>query len=190
MSGPVEIQNLDLMLLVALATSAAAATAAEITARSAAAAGRSIFARPRNVHRQGAPSQFLAMQGLNRLLRLFRRAHRHETKPTRTTSRPVHHQVGFHHRAMGREGVLEVVFRNAEGKISYKQFCTHLFIYRPRLTLLYPDCSRLSGFKSSLNRVHLKISMPWKRQSIYQTKRTLRLLEKIASIKHHKNHDS
>src|SRR6266404_5963099 len=46
---------------------------------------------------------------------------------TRGTSRcTVHHQVGFDNRAVRRKGVLQVIFGDAEGKVSHKQFCTHL----------------------------------------------------------------
>jgi hypothetical protein len=56
-----------------------------------------------------------------------------------------------------REGVLQIVFGGVEGKISNKQFRTHVMLILSRLTLYSPDCSRPSGFKSSLNWVHLRI---------------------------------
>jgi hypothetical protein len=91
-----------------------------------AAAAGAFFARTRDVDCEGSPSQFLAMQCVNGLLRLFWRAHSNETKPPRTAGCPVHHQNGFEDRAVRRKSVLQVVFSDVEGKIPHKQFCTHV----------------------------------------------------------------
>src|SRR5207248_3968525 len=111
--------------LVTTATTAAAATApataavaaATSTATTATAAARTFFPRPRNIDRQCAPAQFLAIQSVNGLLGLFRAAHGDEAETPRTSGRPVHHEVGFHDRAMLRKGILQVVFSDVEGKI-------------------------------------------------------------------------
>jgi len=81
---------------------------------------------------------------------------RDERESTRTTRGTVHHQVGFHDRAVGPKGLLQVVLSGVEGKISYEQFVIHVMCFYPDL-LRFPDCSRLSGLESSLNGVHLRI---------------------------------
>ena len=122
--------------LVTTATAAAAATAPTTAAVAAATstattatAARAFFPRPRNIDRQRSPAQFLAIQSVNGLLGLFRAAHGDETKTPGTTGRPVHHEVGFHDRSMCREGILQVVFCDVEGKIPDKQFSTHLIYF-------------------------------------------------------------
>ena len=44
---------------------------------------------------------------------------------------PVHHQVGFSDRAVGGERILQIVFGGVEGKVSNKQFTTHVMFYCP-----------------------------------------------------------
>jgi len=50
-----------------------------------------------------------------------------------------------------------------------ERFPTNSLLLMPvllsRRPLLSPDCSRTPGFKPSLNRVHLRISISWKRQA-------------------------
>jgi hypothetical protein len=48
------------------------------------------------------------------------------------------------------ERVLQIVFSRIEGKISNKQFIAHV-MFGCTDSLLFPDCSRSSGLKSSLN---------------------------------------
>jgi hypothetical protein len=56
---------------------------------------------------------------------------------------------------MSCEHILQIVFSGIEGKISHKQFIIHNDFLLS--SSLFPDCSRLSGLKSSLNGVHLRI---------------------------------
>jgi hypothetical protein len=69
---------------------------------------------------------------------------------------------------MGGKRLLDFVFSGVEGKISDKQFRAHLMICCSRPTV-FPDCSRPSGLKSSLNHVHLKIIHALKGQVVQQT---------------------
>ncbi len=112
----------------ATATATATVAAATSTATTATAA-RTFLTGPRNINRQGAPAQFLAIESVNGLLGLFRAAHGDEAETPRTSGRPVHHEVGFHDCAMCREGILQVVFSDVEGKIPDKQFSTHLIYF-------------------------------------------------------------
>src|ERR1051325_7179981 len=137
----------------ATATTTTAATAAEF-ATTAAAAARTFFTRARDVDSERAAVELLAVHGIDGLLRFLRRAHGHESEAARAAAHAIHHQVGFHDCAVRGERVLQVVFGGVEGKISNKQFRTHVM-----LTVLTDPClSRLfptAGFQSSLNRVHL-----------------------------------
>ncbi len=108
-------------LLVAIAT----ATAAAIFTTTAA-ASRTLFAGLGNIDREGATAQLRTVQRRDGLLRLFGRTHGDETETPGTAGGPVHHQVGFRDCAVRRKGVLQVVFSGVEGKISYKQFITHV----------------------------------------------------------------
>ena len=85
------------------------------------------------------------------LLRLVGGAHGDEAKPTRAAGHAIHHQVRFGDRAKRRKGVLQVVFSGVEGKISHKQFVTHVMFTVLDESLLQTDCFRKSDFKSSLN---------------------------------------
>src|SRR5881392_74488 len=49
------------------------------------------LARPREIDREGATGQFLAIQRINRFLRFVRCAHGNEAKPTGTSRFAVHH---------------------------------------------------------------------------------------------------
>src|SRR4030095_16868654 len=95
------------------------------------AATRTLFTRTCNVDGEGAAVHVLAVHGRDGFLRLFGRAHGHEAKAARAAGHSLHHQVGFDHRAVRREGVLQVVFSGVEGKVSYKQFIAHVMTYCP-----------------------------------------------------------
>ncbi|HXT10473.1 MAG TPA: hypothetical protein VN873_02845, partial [Candidatus Angelobacter sp.] len=69
-----------------------------------------------------------------------------------------------------------------EGKISNKQFRTHVMSYCPKLTLALSRLFPTAGFQSSLNRVHLKISMPWNDKLSILDTRTMNVFPKIASV--------
>src|SRR6266568_5143381 len=129
--------NRALTLVAITATATSAAKFATATAASA----RTLFARASDVDGEGAAVQLRAIQGVDGLLRLFGRAHRDEAEPTRFTRHAVHHQVGLDDRPVRREGVLEIVFGGVEGKISNKQFCTHVMFYcatNAAFTRLFP----------------------------------------------------
>jgi hypothetical protein len=111
----------------AAATTAAAEAASAATAATAAAAG-AFFTRAGNVDRQIPSVESGAVHRLDGLLGFFRTAHGDETEPAWTSAHAVDHQVGFHDRAMGRKGVLQVIFSSVEGKISYKQFGAHVML--------------------------------------------------------------
>src|SRR6266446_8002867 len=108
--------------LVAITTAAAVFTAA---------AAGAFLARLGDVDRQSAAIHLFAIEGCDGLLRLFGGAHGHEAEPAGTLGRAIHHQVGFSDRAMRGERVLQVVFGGIEGKVSNKQFITHVMLYCP-----------------------------------------------------------
>src|SRR6185503_5271831 len=151
-----------------IATAAAATAAAAVFApATATTTRRAVFARASDVDGQGATIQLGAIHRRDGLLGLLGRTHGDKSETARTAAHAVHHQVGFDDRAVRREGVLQIVFRGIEGEVPYKQFTAHVtFNVAVRLSLHSPDCSRPSGLKSSLNKVHLRISMPWKQQGI------------------------
>ena len=66
------------------------------------------------------------MQTINGFLGFISRTHGHEAESARPAGHPVHHQRGFDHGAVLGERVLKVVFGGFEGKISNKQFSTHV----------------------------------------------------------------
>lgn len=142
--------GLSLVTTAAVTTATAATTAAVFAPRttitSAAAAAGSLLARARDVHRKSAAVKFLAVQGVNGLLRLFGRAHGDERESTGATRHPVHHQVGFHDRSVRGKCVLEVVFSSFEGKISYKQLCAHV-MSTVRDQLCYSPLFPTAGFQ-------------------------------------------
>jgi hypothetical protein len=110
--------------LVAIATPTTAATApapAKIpTPAAAAAAGRTILPRTGHIDGDRAAPQVAAVQSGDGALRLFGRTHGHKPKTARAVGHAIHHQIGFDHRAKGRERVLQVVLRGLKRKISYE----------------------------------------------------------------------
>ena len=116
--------------LVAITTATAAAAVFPTTA-AATAATAAFFARFGNVDGQGAAAQILAIHRFDGLLRFLGGAHGDEAKPAGTAGFPVHHQVGFSDRAMRAKRSVQVVFSGIEGKISHKQFITHVMFYCP-----------------------------------------------------------
>jgi hypothetical protein len=129
-------------------------------------ATRTLLARSREIYRDGATGQCLAIQRINGFLRVRRRAQGNEPKSTGTSRFAVHHQVGFDNRAVRRKSVLQVVLREVEGKVSHKQFCTHLVFVLSWTALRSPYSSRGSNLKSSSNTIHLTIPMLWEGQPI------------------------
>ena len=84
-----------------------------------AAAGSFLF-RARFVHGQVATVQRAAVEGIDGGLGFLGRSHGDESKPARPTGGAVGHEVGFDDGAVGRKGVLQIVFGGIEGKVSYE----------------------------------------------------------------------
>ncbi len=129
--------------LVAVASAAATTTvpASGATTTAAAAALRPILTRPGDVDGDVASVDGFAVQGVDRPLSFLRCGHGDKAKAARTAAHAVDHEIGFDDRAVGGKGVLKVVFRGVEGKISHKQFRAHLMIaveFMPVSTV--PDC--------------------------------------------------
>lgn len=55
-------------------------------------------------------------------------AHGDETEATGAAAHAVEHDGGLNDGTVGAKGVLEVLFRNIEGKISDEEFIVHLMI--------------------------------------------------------------
>ena len=115
---------------------------------------RTIFPRTRHVDRRGATVELLTVQRVNRLWASS--ALLMVTKPNHADGRSCGPSSGWLRRpCRARRTRPTNRFQwCVEGKISDKQFCAHVMLYCPRLTLLSPDCSRPPGFKSSPNVVH------------------------------------
>jgi hypothetical protein len=101
----------------ATATAAAAATITTASAATTAAAW-TLFPRAGDVDAECASAQVFPVQGVNRLLRLFWRTHGDETESARPAGLPVSDDVSFHHGAVRRKGVLQLVFSDFEVEVS------------------------------------------------------------------------
>jgi hypothetical protein len=142
------------MGLTALELTALAAAAATTTGTSTAAtatAGRAIFARTSFVDGQGATLDFFARESGDCGFSAFGRGHGDKTKTARTSAHAIGDEVNLGNRAMLLEQILQIILGGVEGKISHVQFRIHFICIGCRTV---PD---LSGFKSSPNRVHLRI---------------------------------
>ena len=106
----------------AVFTTRATATAAATTA------GGTLLARTRDVDRQIATIHRGAVKGFDGLLRFFGGTHRDEAEPAWAAANAVNHQVRFHDGAVRSEHILEIILRGVEGKISDKQFVTHVML--------------------------------------------------------------
>src|SRR6266404_4860596 len=94
------------------------ATAAQFPARTTGTAGRTFFPWPGDVDRKITSVQGRAVQGVDRLLSLLRRAYGDEAKTARLSAHAIHHQSGFNDGAVRGDLVVEVFFGCVEGKIS------------------------------------------------------------------------
>jgi len=94
-------------------------TTAAVSARAtaSAAATGTLFPWARNIHRQGTSTQILSVQSINRLLRLFRRAHRYEPEPTRAGCDPIRGDISLDDRPVRRKSVLQLVFGDLKVEI-------------------------------------------------------------------------
>src|SRR5262249_15453493 len=106
----------DVVGLMALTVTAAISTAASATE----AAAGALFSGTSFVDGEVAAVEVRPVHGLNRLLRLFRRAHRDESKAAGTAGGAVRHEVGLGDHAMRREGVLQVVFCRVKRKVAHE----------------------------------------------------------------------
>lgn len=119
-------------------------------------AAAAIFAGPRNIDGQGTTIQQRAIESTDRLLGFVTGTHRNETEAAWPPAFTLNHQAGFSDGSVRRKGVVKCVFGRVEREVPDVKFVVHSIIRRPGGILL-PDCSRTSGFESSLNEVHLKI---------------------------------
>jgi hypothetical protein len=138
----------------ATAATVAAATAAITAAATAVAAtttwGTS-FTRTRFVHGQRPAFDRLAVEFLDRLLRILFRGHGHEGKAARLPGELVLHERDFLHRACLGEEILEIGLRRVEGKISYVEFCSHLsLLWKTLHRSLFP----LIGFRLATDKLN------------------------------------
>jgi hypothetical protein len=106
-------------------TTTAAAAATSATAVTTAAAAGTFFTRAGDIDGKRAIVELCAIERFNGLLRFFLGGHGHETEAARASSHAIRHEVGFEDRAVLGEGVLKLVFRDVEGKISNKQLIIH-----------------------------------------------------------------
>jgi hypothetical protein len=67
---------------------------------------------------ESAAAQFFAIQGVDGFLSLFGRVHGYESEAAWAARGSVIDDDGFDNRAMGGEGVLEVIFRDFEVEVS------------------------------------------------------------------------
>jgi hypothetical protein len=139
-------------------TATAPTTTAVASAAAAAARGRAFFARTGFVNGQGATLDFLAGKGLDCSFSGLRRCHGDKAKSARPAAHAVGDEVNLGNRAMLLEQILQVILGGVEGKISHVQFRIHFISIGFRNAGWPPGTVPvLSGFKSSLNRVHLRI---------------------------------
>jgi len=133
-------------------------TATAATAAVAAAAAATLRFGSRLVHGEISTFERGAIHGLDGFLRLLGRAHGDEAESARPIIETVHHDVGFHHCAVGGESVLQVIFRWCRTRGSQRRVsCSFTVLCLGDWPLHFPNCSRPPGFKSSLNCVQLKI---------------------------------
>jgi hypothetical protein len=109
---------------------ASSTTATELPATSATAtATGAFFTGLGHVDCQRAPIDGMAIERLGGLLRLFGRPHGYKTETAWAAGRPVRHKVCLGNSAVRCEQILQVIFGGIEGKISHKQFITHMMFY-------------------------------------------------------------
>jgi len=103
----------------ATATATAAAATATTITTTALAAGRTFFARTRNVNAQVATLQILVVEHVNRFLCFFRSAHFNKGKPAGAAGELIEHQLAFDDGTGLLEQIFEVAFGGTIGQISY-----------------------------------------------------------------------
>jgi hypothetical protein len=79
-----------------------------------------VFARSCLIDGQAATIEVSAVQGVDSGFSLRLVGHGNETKAAGTSAFAIGDQIGFSDRAVGTKGVLQIVFRGVEGKISYE----------------------------------------------------------------------
>ncbi len=81
--------------------------------------------RASNVDAQFAAIELLTVEGLNRFLGFFIRAHFDEAESARATSFPVGDDFGIFHRAGAGEELLQGIVSRDEGDSANIEFCVH-----------------------------------------------------------------
>jgi hypothetical protein len=94
-------------------------------------ASGAFFPRPGDIDRQSTACQLFAMQRIDGFLGFLGRTHSYKTETAGASRGSVHHQIGLDNRAVRGKGILQVIFRDAETKVPYKQFCTHPILSCP-----------------------------------------------------------
>jgi hypothetical protein len=144
---------------IASSTSAAAAIAAASPATTATFRTRAGF-----IHGEVSAIQRVPIKGLRGRIRFFLGGHRYESKPPRTAAHAVEHQIHFLDGAMLREQILQIVFRNVVGEISYEQLCIHLGLLLdlalPGLSRLHTGANSPKPFYSKFHRARRTTLMP------------------------------
>jgi hypothetical protein len=108
------------------ATTPAASAAPSKTSPAAATPAAPFRARTRFVHGEISAIEGLAVQRLSCFISFFLAGHRDESESPRATSHAVEHQIHIHHGPVLREKILQIVFRDVVGKVSYEQLGIHL----------------------------------------------------------------
>src|SRR5262249_22114058 len=108
-----------------VSTAAAAPTAAAPAAAKPAPAAAAAFLGPGFVHRQRTAFHFLAVESLDRGLRLLIIAHFHEPEPLRPTGVAVHDDLGRLHGPVRFEHLLQVTVGNRVGQVTHVQLLAH-----------------------------------------------------------------
>jgi hypothetical protein len=107
--------------------SAAPTSAAAITTAPSTTAAAAFRAWARFVHSEVAAIETVTVQTFSRGVRFFFRGHRHKSKPARTTAHAIEHQVDIGDGSVLGEKILQIVFCDVVGKISYEQLGIHSF---------------------------------------------------------------
>jgi hypothetical protein len=162
--------------LVTVTTTTEVATRAAVATSSGA-----IFPRPGDIDGQIPTVEGCSVKCLDCFLGFLRGAHGDEAKAPRAAAHAVDHEVGFNDSTVGGEGVLEVVFGGVEGEVPNEQFRAHVMRIVPRPSVLSPNRSRPPGFKSSLNRVQLKIHHVLEATSALTDPRKMPVFYRLAS---------
>jgi hypothetical protein len=112
------MQYLNLLAIVTAPVTATTTTATATVLTTS--ARRAFFPGLRYVDGYAAATQIRAIHSGDGFLRFFACAHGDEGEAAWPIGHPVHHQIRLGYSAVNGKGVIEIVFRGVEGKISYK----------------------------------------------------------------------